>query len=356
MRSTQTKLTLCLLLMLAQVSTACTSPLRDASSDAVTASTQGQVSFFTEHIHGLSGIAYRGGDNYLVVSDTDGTMAHATIKLAPETGEIQQAKISEQVITLIGRRDVEAISIDPLDCMLIVADESTGLHHHHFPSGRHVKPFAMSSVFKRARPNLGFEAVSAIDPRLGHATVWSANEEALAVDGPRATATQGTLVRLQRFGQAREPDGQFAYRTDPHRGADNVLKRAQSGVSGIVTLDRHRLIVMERELGGSFIPAFRIRLYLVDTKNAMDTAAVDSLIDKRVVPVAKALLFEIDAKLSNFEGITLGPQLNNGDYTLLLVSDDGGGKTNPQNLMSLRVPAHIVEGKANTAANIQPAR
>ena len=42
------------------------------------------------------------------------------------------------------------------------------------------------------------------------------------------------------------------------------------------------------------------------------------------VPLGKTLLWEAPGLLSNFEGISLGRQLDAGDWSLLLVADDGG--------------------------------
>ena len=67
--------------------------------------------------------------------------------------------------------------------------------------------------------------------------------------------------------------------------------------------------------------------------------------DQDIKPVSKTLLHEFNAGSANFEGITLGPRLDNGDYALVLVSDDGGGGLNPQKLLSLRIAKRLTEAK-----------
>ncbi|MEM6257359.1 MAG: esterase-like activity of phytase family protein [Planctomycetota bacterium] len=327
------------IVMLVPATTGC-AQTRPHDPDAIRGSGQGQVHFASDDIRELSGITYLGSDLFAVVSDKGGKMGVAKIKIDRESGAIIKASI-DQIIRLEGGRDLEGITIDPSTCLLLTADEADqSIDFHHFPSGKHLEPVDVPEVFQKARSNLGFESISA---SMWDRNIWAANEEPLEVDGPRATQQAGGLVRLQRFDQALKPTEQFAYRVDPHRGSDNLIQRAQSGVTGLVALPNGGLIVMERELGGSGVPSFRVRLYLIDTTGATDTSETDAITEDNTTPVRKQLLFESNTGLANFEGITLGPQLENGEYTLVLVSDDGSNQYNPQNLMSLRIPASLVD-------------
>ena len=50
----------------------------------------------------------------------------------------------------------------------------------------------------------------------------------------------------------------------------------------------------------------------------------------------KTLLWQSVFLTNNFEGITLGPKLSDGTYSVLLVSDDGAGESRQrQDLFSL---------------------
>lgn len=315
-------------------------------ADAISAAEQGQVDLPSEVIGELSGITYFGDDLFAVVSDKGGKLGMATIAIDRETGEITSAKIDE-TIDLVGGRDIEDVAIDPTTCMLLTVDEADqSLALHHFPTGQRMQAIAVPGVFQEARANLGFESVSA---SLYTGSIWAANEEALKVDGPRATKNQGALIRLQRFNSAIRPVEQYAYRVDPHRGSDNIIERAQSGVSGLVALPNGELIVMERELGGAVLPSFRIRLYLVDTTDATKTSEFDALTADGITPVRKQLLFEINAGPTNFEGIALGPRLDDGDYALILVSDDGA-RLNPQRLLALRIAGDLVEASSDDSS------
>jgi hypothetical protein len=52
---------------------------------------------------------------------------------------------------------------------------------------------------------------------------------------------------------------------------------------------------------------------------------VSSLSDGGFTAVGKMLLWQANTGFSNFEGITLGPELSDGSYALILVSDNGSG-------------------------------
>ncbi|MFK7788164.1 MAG: esterase-like activity of phytase family protein [Phycisphaeraceae bacterium] len=329
----------CLLLLQASIACAQTST---TELDVIRETGQGQFDFSSKKIRELSGITHLGDDQFALVSDKGGKLGTATIKIDPESGKILGASLT-QTLVLQGGKDVEDLAFDPSTCLLITVDEADqSLAYHHLPSGGRIQTISAPDIFKQARSNLGFESLAV---SLHTGSIWAANEEPLKKDGPRATKDAGALVRLQRFSHDLKPDGQYAYRVDAHRGSDNLIGRAQSGVSGLVALPSGQLIVMERELGGAVLPSFRIRLYLIDASEATDTSKLVALADRQINPVEKTLLYEFNAGLANFEGITLGPQLDDGDYTLILVSDNGGGTRNPQNLFSLRIAASMVESK-----------
>ncbi len=328
-----------LLLSLGHAATACA----QSANLAITSTGQGQVDFSSATLGELSGITYLGGDSYIVVSDTNGKMTQATIVIDRTTGQITSASLASPTISVAGGNDLEGIAYDPRDHSLLISDENGNtITRHLIADGSQTGSITVPGIFASARSNLGLESLSLspVDFNL-----WTANEEALTVDGPRSTNTQGTLVRLQRFDSSGQSVAQFGYLTQPHSGGS--LVSPQSGVSDLVALPNGGLIVMEREVGGAF-PSFRNRLYLIDAASATDTSNTASLNGVNTGLVEKELLRQVDAGFSNFEGITLGPMLSNGDYALVLVSDNGGGSGfNPQNLLALRLTGLAVEGDLN---------
>lgn len=325
-----------LILALGQVTAACA----QTTNLAITGSGQGQVGFSSTAIGELSGITYLGDDRFIVVSDTNATRATATIVIDRTTGQITSASHLPPV-SVAGGSDLEGIAYDPRDGHILISDESGNtIKRHAVSDGTPLGSISVPSIYSNARGNLGLESLS-LDPF--DFNLWTANEEALSVDGNRSTDTVGTIVRLQRFDAAGQPSAQFGYLTQPHSGDSGIFNiSGQSGVSDLVALPGGRLIVMERELGGA-IPSYRNRLYLMDDSNATDTTTTASLDGVTTGLVEKELLYQVNANFSNFEGIALGPMLNNGDFAMVLVSDDGA-PGNPQNLLTLRLSGLAVAG------------
>ncbi len=308
----------------------------------ITSTGEGQVGVSLSGVHELSGITYLGGDQYLLVTDVNGLLVSATIGIDLSTGQFSGTPTLDNSLVLnpAGNADLEAIAFDPRDGSVLVTNENDNSITRYDPANADVLgSISVPSVFSNTTSNRSFEALS-LAPR--DFDLWTANEEALTVDGPLSSDSAGTVVRLQRFDAQGDPAGQYAYVTEPHRASG--LEQARSGVSGLIALPDGRVIVMERELGGG-LPTFRINFFLVDFEDATDTSDLSGLIGETYTAVDKTLLHTLNAGFSNFEGVTLGPRLDNGDYALVLVSDDGGGGgLNGQNLTTLRLSGVAMPG------------
>jgi hypothetical protein len=118
------------------------------------------------------------------------------------------------------------------------------------------------------------------------------------------------------------PISQWAYLTDPIPG--DTLRPGRdveaSGVSELVALPDGALLVLERAYGAV---GTRSRLYEVDFSGATDTTALPGLAGAPVAPVRKTLLWERVFPDANFEGAALGPGLDSGARSLVLISDNG---------------------------------
>lgn len=318
-----------------------TSACAQTTGLTITDSGQGQVGFASASIGELSGITYLGGDSYIVVSDTNGTMAPATIVIDRSTGLITGSSIGTPV-SVVGGNDLEGVAFDVRDGSVLISDEIGNTITRHLTSdGSQIGAISVPGIYANAVGNRGLESLSLAPASFD---LWTANEEALSVDGGLSTNTQGTIVRLQRFDSTGQSSVQYAYQTQPHSGGSLVTP--QSGVSDLVALPGGGLIVMEREVGGTF-PSFRNRLYLIDPTDAPDTTNTASLDGATTDLVDKDLLYQVNAGFTNFEGISLGPMLSNGDFALVLVADDGGGGINPQNLVTLRLSGIAIDGDLN---------
>ncbi len=292
----------------------------------------------------LSGIAWLGGDRYVAVSDKSRTLALLKITLDPKTGSIGTPEARDGA-TLAAGTDLEGIAFDAATGTIYVSDEEgPAIREHNLSDGSLIKQLPVPEIYRSIRPNLGFEALT-IQPD-GQA-LWTANEEALSCDGPKArdhldNGRTATIVRIQKLDLAGAPLGQWAYITDGMHGS-GWLALGGSGVPDMLALVDGSLLVIERAVGLSlqFTLEFRVRIYLADFTHATDTTALPSLADAPFTPVRKTLLWERTLPNANIEGIALGPQLPDGRYLLLLISDDG--KFTLPGIKSVRaVPEHVV--------------
>lgn len=179
------------------------------------------------------------------------------------------------------------------------------------------------------RDNLGLEGL-ALTPDGRDA--WVAMENAMIQDGPvPSLRAPGGPCRFTRIdlasGQARR---QIAYQPDaiplrpllPGTYADN-------GVSEVLMIDAHRMLVLERAyatgVGNS------LRLYEIDTREASDTLALDALSPDNHRPAPKRRVADFAtlglSRLDNTEGLCWGPDLPDGRRMLVALSDDN---FNPQ--------------------------
>jgi len=201
--------------------------------------------------------------------------------------------------------------------------------------GRHLREFSlpdhlhMRAASTGPRDNLALEGL-AVTP--DGATAWAAMEAALQQDGsvPRVGQPGGAC----RFTQLDIASGralqQRAYLPDAIPRAPLVPGTfADNGVSEVLMIDAHRMLVLERAymagVGNS------LRLYEVDTRGGSDTLDAAQLVPGQFRPMAKRLVADFAhlglARLDNTEAMAWGPPLPNGNRTLVCVSDDNFNPT-----------------------------
>ena len=179
------------------------------------------------------------------------------------------------------------------------------------------------------RSNLGFEGV-ALSP--DGRTMYAANEEALAQDGPIATLAAGTVIRVLRYERAQsgwQPGPEVVYSTEPVFSAPNPPDAfSDNGVSAMLwakhiwpDLD---LLTMERSFAtgvGNDVRIFGVRLAAAQRSETL--AALPSPFSGQVtekVPLVR--MADVGIAADNLEGMTYGPRLPNGKASLIVISDD----------------------------------
>jgi hypothetical protein len=101
-------------------------------------------------------------------------------------------------------------------------------------------------------------------------------------------------------------------------------------LSDLVALPDGRVLALERSLASSLTP-FQSRIYELDFTGATDVSSLAGLIGQTYTPVSKRLLWSGQAAGGfgqNLEGLALGPQLSNGNWSLLGIVDDGDPLSN----------------------------
>jgi hypothetical protein len=234
------------------------------------------------------------------------------------------------------RADAEALRLDPLNGQVVWSTE--GDPDRGFdPVIRRMDRRGAPLGRMRLPPGMGFDATGAAGGRpnktiegLSFSTdgrfLWMAMEAPLIQDGPVSTVSAGGLTRITRLDRQGRVAAQYAYRLDPIQAASHG--RGDNGISEILALDNHRLLVLERS-GVEAEPGrfdYYCRLYLVDVLGAEDVAGRPSLKKGRVRPLAKRLLVNFAALAqvhsSNLEAMAWGPDLPDGAHTLVLAADD----------------------------------
>lgn len=283
----------------------------------------GEFALATDAPEGLSGIAWCGGDDYAVAEDSGGRIHRARILLDNEMGAITNCVFTEKR-TIPGLVDAEGIAYDRQSGTLYIADESDpkilGVRNDGVSSAMPLPGF-----LSNARPNKSLEALSCGHSDRGAGLgLWTANEDALTIDGSPSSATNAPLVRI--FSIFPNAGGTFCgdwwfYRLDaaqggpiPGAGTDVPF----NGLVGLAALGDGRLLVLERSCGlmpaedGGAPALITSSIYFVDTSRTKPSSPT---------PLKKTLLWRQGFPFSNYEGIALGPKLADGSRAVILVAD-----------------------------------
>ncbi|RTQ49621.1 esterase-like activity of phytase family protein [Hymenobacter gummosus] len=215
------------------------------------------------------------------------------------------------------------------------------------PDGSYVGDFALPPLFRiqatdnGTRSNGSFEGMS-LTP--GGKFVFTASEEPLYEDGPRASSTQaGATIRLLKYDRAtRQPVAQFAYKLDAVHAAPVPSTQFQlNGVVEVLALTETKLLAMERSFAVGATPDYKVKIYEIDLSAATDVAGLTALTGTNYTPVTKRLVLDLAttgiSRVDNLEGMTFGPKLANGHYSLVMVSDDNFGATQVSQFLAFEV-------------------
>ncbi len=273
---------------------------------------------------GLSGIAWCGGDDYALVEDSGGRVHRARIELDTASGSITNCVFTD-VQTVPGLVDGEGIACDRESGLLYVSDEMGSKIFKIHPNASPVQ-VPLPDFFARTRPNKSLEALS-LEHTDKNTTckLWTANEDALTIDGPPSSATNAPLVRIVSvppFAIKEDTNDWWYYRLDAAQGGPIFGAGPGvpfNGLAGLAALGHGRLLVLERSCGllppaeeGEAPSLIVVSIYYVDTSRTPPGSSK---------PLQKTLLWRQAFPFSNYEGIALGPERTDGSRALLLIAD-----------------------------------
>mgnify|MGYP002674517776 FL=1 len=318
-----------------------------------------------------SGIAHLHDDIYAVVSDKSDSALYFNfrIQVNPKTGELEQVEnlgFTERTDGTLNDGkpwqglekgfDHEAI-VKVSDSTLVIASEgycrlkefpilptSADAAKVGYPQNLWESRWPSSEFY----PNYNFESL-AFDSV--HQYLWTIPESTLRKDGQPATPQNGLAnqLRLMRldWGKMKEDSNKeayneqvsstkdsrymmtYAYQMDQpstHKKADIYVM----GVSELCALPDGQLLVLERE---AFIPKIKIgafckcKLYLINPLNSEEFSMKEKFssdtpfLKKRLLTEWKTGLSLSKRSFANYEGMCLGPKLEDGSQVVILLSD-----------------------------------
>ncbi len=270
-------------------------------------------------IAGLSGLTHTGGGHFIAVMDNSNKLVFIDVEFAADAGIL--GAVVTGGLALAESRDFEGIAYAGGDGGSVwLSEEGTpAVREFSLADGSLLKVLDTPAVFANRRSNRGFESLTRL---CDGQEIWTANEEALTVDGPVASPSSGTVVRLLKYtpaGASFVPGAQFAYEVDPMHGG--TITGGSSGLSELVQLPDGRIIALERSLAFNLSGLFQSRMYEIGFVGATDVRLLDGLDGASYIPVSKSPLWQ--GNVNNMEGLALGPALPGGGHALLGIVDDG---------------------------------
>ena len=285
-----------------------------------------QVSFPSSVPAGkYSGLAPMGDGHYAVVNDKAPGDGFSIMKIDIDSlsGEIKDVYQEVSYDNGMPSRDAEGIVFIPSSQTVWISGEKDNAVLGYTVDGRRTGDSLSLPVSFREMSHLyGLESL-AYDS-VSH-TFYTANESTLTIDGEQATATNGVANRVRIVAiKEGKPFYELTYLMDaPLCG--NEMQWYAMGVSELMVLPDGQLLVLERELA---VPKKKIGAFVNCKLYVINPANITQGHDREATPVEKELLFQWKTKLNitardwaNYEGMCLGPQLADGSWVVILVSD-----------------------------------
>lgn len=274
-----------------------------------------------------SGITYLGHNDYAVVSDKseeDGFFIF-NITVDSISGEIKDVR--NKGFHGIGTRhgDLEGIAFDSSSDMLYLCSEAKSRIVEYDmkkkkPTGRTLD---LTPYYIGMEGNGGMESLC-LDKE--NRLLWTINEKPLRQDATDG----GYILRLKSFDMDFRNTATYMYRMDAPVASGNDGYTHVVGVSEVAAVGKGTLVILEREF---YVPKIKVGAYCIcklysvrptePYKIHNDRPAYDDtrFLEKEKLTEWKTTLSLLGRSIANYEGMCIGPELGNGNMTLILVAD-----------------------------------
>ena len=281
-----------------------------------------------------SGITWLGDNHYAVVTDkaeSDGFYLF-DFDVDHETGHITgftNHGFMTDSLNLRSRKDCEGICYVPhTQTLWISSEDDQEILEYQLDGTRTGRALTIPTdlTLPFIWGNYGFEALTYCETTR---ELWTCTESQTRTEGKTAAPSRPdieNLIWLQSFSEDDlQPARRFRYRMERPSITTTTFSAYAFGIPELLALPDGRLLVMEREvyIGRGmdvFLSVVENRLYLVDP-NAPDA---DTSATFESTPLPKQLLHHGTTTIqdfANYEGLCLGPTLDDGSRLLLMVSD-----------------------------------
>lgn len=297
-----------------------------------------------------SGISHVRDNIYAIVDDKDAVDGFKFLELNidRENGKVLKASLAEpegmkerRAKGECTKRDCEGVAYFPeANTVFVSGEEEQRILEYTIEGKLTGRELAIPSIMQRNKivPNLGFEALTYNDKQK---RFWTTTESTLPADGKQSSPHNPFIhncLRFVGFDNSLKPVESYVYQMDLLK-ATSKTAISLYGVPSLLALDDGRIIVMEREgcfpkkQYGSWV---RIKLYIVNPRQSkpvsLDTPMArvgdDDVMKKELICEFVTRLRLGSMNLSNYEGMCLGPKLNDGRQTLILIADSQNGMGN----------------------------
>lgn len=309
---------------------------------------------------GLSGIVYSGKDNiFFVTSDDRGKKGDP--RYYPIEIDFFQNKIKVNPKDAVmfrnidntdfepGGVDFEGISMLPNGNLIISSEgdihETPAINpaiYEFTKEGHYVKNWSLPYKFlpskkmprtKGSHNNRSLECLSITNDGK---YVFTASESSLIQDGSKASKEEGTRTRILRYkhdGSNYTPETEYAYELSKLPNPTGLSQVSGSnGLVDIAAISKNKLLTLERSFIRETITNY-VKIYLTEfLPNTSEIQELESIKNKKITLAKKTLVLNLNdiipqmnpllQKLDNLEGIAIGPRLENGNQTLVVVGDN----------------------------------